>query len=81
MFARIQVLLRAVPTYLTLAAVIVTILSQELADALPGNAATVVVKVAGVTLTVIGAATAIVRRVTPVLENERGLLTPPDKTG
>lgn len=80
LLARIRVLLHAAPSYLTVAAVVVTIISQELGDALPGNASTIVAKAAGAVLAVIATATAIVRRVTPVLAEDRGLLVPPSKT-
>jgi len=81
MFARLRVLLNAAPTYLVAAAIVVTAVSSEIADAFPGNAATVVTKIAGYLLAGIGAATGIVRRVTPVLPAERGLITPPSKEG
>lgn len=79
--ARLAVLAKAAPTYLLIAATVVTVGSQYLADALPGDTATTVTKVAGVLLGIIGAATTIVRRVTPVLPAQRGLLEPPSKEG
>jgi len=78
--ARIRVLIGAAPTYLVAASIVVTAVSTEVADAFPGNAATVATKVGGWLLAGIGAATAIVRRVAPVLPHERGLLEPPVKT-
>ena len=69
--ARVRVLLTAAPTYLVAAAAVVQVVVAELGDDWPAVAA-------GGTrvLAVLAAATAIVRRVTPVLPVERGLLPP-----
>lgn len=81
--ARTRVVLTALPTYLVAAAVILTIVSEDVAQLLPmvpaGTAETVarwLVAAAG-SLT---AAVSIIRRVTPVLPAERGIL-PVDTTG
>jgi len=70
---RIRVLLTAAPTWLAGAAVIVSAFNDEIGEAFPGSAEAVAT-VATPVLAAIGAAIAIVRRVTPVLASERGLL-------
>lgn len=66
---RLRVLLTAAPTWITAAAAVVQILVEELGDEIPAVAA------AGTrVLAVLVAALAIVRRVSPVLKAERGLL-------
>lgn len=72
--ARIKVVLTAAVTWLVLASTIVTILSEEIATVLPAGAATDVGAVALKVVAVLGAAVTIIRRVTPVLPDERGLL-------
>jgi len=72
--ARIKVLLTAAVTWLIVASTIVTIMSEEIAAVLPDGAATTVGAVALKIVSIIGAAVAIIRRVTPVLPEERGLL-------
>lgn len=74
--ARAAVVLRAAPTYLVTAAAVVTIITDEVADELPTSAAEAVVRWGGKVVSVIGAAVAIVRRSTPVIEGQRGLLPP-----
>ena len=78
--ARVKVLFGAAPTYLVGAAVVVSAVTSEIADALPGDAATAVTKVGGWLLSAVAVATAIVRRVAPVLESQKGLLGPEVKT-
>lgn len=77
---RLRVLLSAAPTYLAVAGVIVAVVSQEVGKLLPSGWQDNAFQVSGWLTGAIGAATAIVRRVTPVLPHQRGLLTPPDKT-
>lgn len=71
--ARVRVLLGAAPTWLTTAAVVVSAFNDEIGEAFPG-AADEVAAVAAPVLAAIGAAIAIVRRVTPVAKDQRGLL-------
>lgn len=71
--ARLRVLLKAAPTWLTAAAVIVATLRDTIAEQFPGVAEDVAA-VAAPVLAVITAALLIVRRVAPVLPEERGLL-------
>lgn len=80
LIARIKVLLGAMPTYLTVAGVVVMIVTTEIADAIPGEIGTWAVKIGGYIGTVIAVATAIVRKVTPVLDSQTGLLGPKVKT-
>lgn len=72
--ARILVVLKAAPTYLVAAGAVVTIVADELAKALPNGWQDNAVQIGGAVAGVIAAATAIIRRVTPVVEAERGLL-------
>lgn len=70
---RIRVLLTAAPTYLTAAAVVVAAVAEEIGEAFPGVDGTVAGWAAPV-LAGIAAIIAIVRRVSPVVAAERGLL-------
>lgn len=63
--ARLKVILTAAVTYLVLAATVLTIVSESL-PAAPGTIAKV--------LAWLGTAVLIIRRVTPVLPDERGVL-------
>jgi hypothetical protein len=73
--ARIRALLTAAPTWITSAAAVVVILRDTIAEHFPG-AADDVVAIATPVLAVLVAAHQIVRRVSPVLKAERGLLPP-----
>lgn len=64
---RVRVVLSAAVTWLVFAATVVTIVLQEVD--VPA-----VTRFGGYALTVIGVAVAIIRRVTPVLPSERGVL-------
>ena len=77
---RARVLLKAAPTYLVVAAVVVSTVTNEIADALPGDASTAIVKIGGKIVAAIGAAVAIVRKVAPVLDSQKGLLGPKVET-
>lgn len=75
--ARTRVVLTAAPTYLVSLAVILTIVSEQVAELLPMVPAGTAETVARWLVTAAGSLTAavsIIRRVTPVLPNERGLL-------
>lgn len=72
--ARLRVLLRAAPTYLTIAAVIVASLADALAGYVDQPATAALVRILGIVGSALGAAILIVRRVTPVVEADRGLL-------
>lgn len=74
--ARVKVLLKAAPTYLVAAGAVVTIVADEVAKALPTGWQDNALQIGGAVVPVIAAATAIVRRVTPVVEHQRGLLPP-----
>jgi hypothetical protein len=73
MIARLKVILTAAPTYLTSAAAIVTIFASEIAEIIPGQAEGIT-EGAVVVVGVLTVAINIIRRVTPVLPSERGLL-------
>lgn len=73
---RARVVLTAAPTYLVGASAVVTIVADEVAKVLPAGQATTVGAVTVRVVAILGAAVAIVRRVTPVVDGERGLLPP-----
>lgn len=72
--ARAKVVFTAAPTYLIAASAIVVIVSSEAATVLPAGAATTVAAVSLKVVAVLTAAINVIRRVTPVLPSERGLL-------
>ena len=69
---RVGVILRAAPTYLTAVAVIAGILLDELAAV--GPVPSWLTVALGAVIVVTGVAVAIIRRVTPVIADARGLL-------
>jgi hypothetical protein len=73
LWRRARVVLTAAPSYLVAASTAVTIVMEEV-DA-PG-----VAKYGAIAVGALGAAIAIIRRVTPVLPDDRGLLPPVDDT-
>lgn len=76
LLARAKVLGTAVNTWLVGAAVIIPIIVSEVAHELPSDKAEVVTKWGGKAVTWIAVAIAIVRRSTPVIKSQRGLLAP-----
>ena len=71
--ARARVVATSVVTWLQVIAAVLVIAAEEIANAVPeisDDVTTVVVRV----VAVLGAAIAIIRRVSPVLPDERGLL-------
>ncbi len=74
LIAKAKVLATAAVTYIVLAPLVVPIVVDELVKVLPSAQGIVVAAVAAKILSWIGAAIAIVRRVTPVLKEHRGLL-------
>jgi hypothetical protein len=74
LLARLRVLATAAPTYLVAVAAILPLIASDLAEVMPGQAETIT---SGVLIVVgwLGAAIAIIRRVTPVAKAERGLLS------
>lgn len=77
LLARARVILTAAPTYLVAAGAVVSIVADEVSKILPAGWQDNAAQIAGAVAGVIGAAVLIVRRVTPVLVEERGLLSPP----
>lgn len=75
--AKVKVVLSAAVTWITVAFGVVVIVSDEAVKVLPAGAAETVAGVAVRVVAVLGAAVAIIRRVTPVLPDERGLLPVP----
>ena len=78
LIARIKVLASAANTWLVAIALIVPIAVSEIAQELPSDKAEVVTKWGGKLIAWIGVAIAIVRRSTPVIKSQRGLLEPED---
>jgi len=78
LIARARVILTAAPTYLVAAGAVVSVVSSEVSKVLPSGWQDNALQIGGAIGAIIGAAIAIVRRVTPVLVSERGLLSPPD---
>jgi hypothetical protein len=76
LIARIRVLGTAVNTWLVAAALIAPIIIGEVAEELPSDKAEVFTKWGSKVVSWIGAAIAIVRRSTPVIKSQRGLLAP-----
>lgn len=73
MLKRIRVVLGAAPTYLVTAATVVAVAAPELANAFPDQAQTITTVALRIGA-VLAAAVTIVRRVTPVDAEDRGLL-------
>lgn len=78
---RVVVVLKAAPTYLVAISTAITIFSEEIAALLPETLDLTVAKYATIAVGFIGAVIAIIRRVTPVLPQERGLLPGPPPEG
>lgn len=77
LLARVRVVLHAAPTYLVALSAVIVIVADELASVLPAGAVTTVGTIAARVVAVLGAAVAIIRRVTPVVDRaQRGLLPP-----
>ncbi len=76
LLARARVILTAAPTYLVAAGTVVAMVADEVSKVLPAGWQDNAAQAAGFVLGIIGAAIAIVRRVTPVLPAERGILPP-----
>lgn len=72
-WAKVVVVLRAAPTWLTAAAVVLTTSAEEIGGLLPDGGEALGQLVVRV-VAWIGAAIVIIRRVTPVAPDERGLL-------
>lgn len=76
LLARLVVIARAVPTWCTIAALAAPIVAEEAATVLPAPWSDRVTAVALTVAGVAGAVVTVIRRVTPVLEHERGILPP-----
>lgn len=73
--ARIKVILNAAVTYLVAAGIILTIVLEEL-DPFAGDVPAFVFRTLTAAATIAGVAATIIRRVTPVLPDDRGILPP-----
>ena len=72
--AKLRVIFTAAVTYLTLGVTIVTIFAEEIAAMLPVGAAEDLTQWALIAVGWLTAAITIIRRVSPVLPDERGIL-------
>ena len=72
--ARIRVVLNAAPTWIAAVSTILVIVADEVAAVLPAGQAEVVGAAVVRIVAWLGAAVAIIRRVRPVLDDEKGLL-------
>lgn len=77
---RAKVIGSSAVTYLTAASAVVVILAEEIAKVLPSGYSDDVGRWAIVVVAVIAAAIAIIRRVTPVIPSDRGILPVPPVT-
>lgn len=75
--AKIKVVLTALPTYLAIATLVLTVVAAELVPLLPENLAAQIGGYIVVALAVIAAIVRTISRLTPVPEDQRGLLPPP----
>ena len=73
---RVLTLIKALPTWLTAAAAVIAIFSEEIVDLLPESWQGGFSQGVLVVLAILAAAVNIVRRVTPVVSAERGLHPP-----
>lgn len=75
--AKAKVVLTALPTYLALATLVLTVAADELVPLLPDNVAAQVAGYIVVALGIIAAVVRTISRLTPVPESQRGLLPAP----
>lgn len=78
---RVGVVLKAAPTYLVALSTIITIFSEEIAAVLPDEWDLTVARWTTIAVGFLGAVVTIIRRVTPVLPQDRGLLPGPPPEG
>jgi len=78
--AKVLVVLKAAPTYLAVASVVLTVFLEELVALLPDNAAASISAVVVTALVWIAAIVRVISRLTPVAADERGLLPPTSDT-
>lgn len=71
---RIVVILKAAPTWLVAASTFIAIFSEEIVAVLPDSLDATVAEWTTIAVGWLGAAIVIIRRVTPVLPDERGIL-------
>lgn len=77
--ARARVVLRSAPTWLVFAALVAQVVTEEVSKVVPAGAVAQVVAIGGHVVSWLGAAVAIIRRVTPALPADRGILPPNDR--
>lgn len=78
---RVAVVLKAAPTYLVAISTAITIFSEEIVKILPDEWDLTVARWATIAVGFLGAVITIIRRVTPVLPADRGLLSGPPPEG
>lgn len=77
---RLKVILNAAVTWLVAAGLIIGIILQEL-DPFDDTVPTLVFRILAAAGTIVGVAATIIRRVTPVLPDDRGILPAPPAEG
>lgn len=77
LFAKLRVVLAALPTWLAAASAVLTVLGTEVVPLLPGGWAVQAAGWVAVALAWLSAAAAVVARVTTVLPDQRGVLNDP----
>lgn len=77
--ARIRVIFYAAPTWLVFAALVAQVVTEEVSKVVPPGAVQQVVMIGGHVVSWLGAAVAIIRRVSPALPKDRGILPRTDR--
>ena len=76
LIARARVVIKAAPTYLVGASIVVAAVTEEVAKELPEGWQDNALTIGGKVVAILGAAVLIIRRVEPVIAARRGLLEP-----
>lgn len=76
---KIRVVLTALPTYLALATLVLTVIADEIIPLLPDNVAVQIAGYIAVALAWIAAIVRTISRLTPAPVEDRGLLPPPTR--
>lgn len=74
MWRRVVVVLKAAPTWMLMISTVITVASPQIVDLLPDSLNAVVTKYTTIIVGMLGSAIILIRRLTPVLPNERGIL-------
>lgn len=80
LWAGAVVLAKALPTYLAIAAAVIPVLASAVADVVPNGWEDDVVRWGLTAVGIVAAVTQVVKRVTPVLKHQQGILGPEVRT-